>query len=100
LGNLVFAGHQDRPWTLQSFFARLTLQKGAPPELSACPFAIDGHRPRAFDVKRERPAIELFRRHLLWASLYTGGVEAGAPDTQGCFRITPKPAQPSRSSSN
>lgn len=100
LGDLVFAGHQDRPWTLQSFFARLTLRKGEPPVLAACPFALDGHRPRSFDVKRERVALELFRRHLLWASLYTGGIETGPLDERGCFNVTPKSAQASASSSN
>jgi poly-gamma-glutamate synthesis protein (capsule biosynthesis protein) len=101
LGNLVFAGHNDKPWTLQSFFARLELRKGAPPALSACPFAIDGHRPRSFELPRQRLAIELFRRHLQATSLYTGGAEVSPPDELGCLRLTPKPkAQPSLSSSN
>jgi hypothetical protein len=100
LGDLVFAGHQDRPWTLQSFFARLTLRKGAPPELAACPFAIDGHRPRSFEPRREQLAIELFRRHLLATSVYTGGVSASGPDELGCLRVGPSAAAQSASSSN
>jgi poly-gamma-glutamate synthesis protein (capsule biosynthesis protein) len=101
LGDLVFAGHQERPWTLQSFFARITLKKGAPPTLSACPFRIDGHRPYSFDLRKERLAIELFRRHLVATSLYTGGADAVGPDELGCLRVTAKaPRQPPLSSSN
>jgi poly-gamma-glutamate synthesis protein (capsule biosynthesis protein) len=101
LGNLVFAGHREKPWTLQSFFARLELRKGAPPALSACPYVIEGHRPRAFDVERDALAIELFRRHLLAISLYTGGAAVAGPDSLGCLRVSAKPpAQPSLSSAN
>jgi poly-gamma-glutamate capsule biosynthesis protein CapA/YwtB (metallophosphatase superfamily) len=100
LGNLVFAGHQEKPWTLQSFFARLTLRKGAPPELSACPYFLDGHRPHSFEPGRQALAIELFRRHLLATSIYTGGVDVAPPDAFGCLRVTPRNAQPSLSSSN
>lgn len=99
LGNLVFAGHNDKPWTLRSFFARLELRKGAPPALSACPIAIEGHRPRALEPGRERGSVELFRRHLQGISLYAGGVDVSAPDALGCLRVTPK-RQASLSSSN
>lgn len=101
LGNLAFAGHRERPWTRQSFFARLTLEKGKPPRISACPFVLDGHRPRVFDVGRERPSIELFRQHLVHTSLYTGGVVTAGPDELGCLSVTERaPAQPSPSTSN
>jgi len=106
LGNLVFAGHDDRPWTKQSFFARITLRKGQPLELAACPYALDGHRPRSLAPDREALAIERFRLHLLGTSASVGGVNVEAPDEQGCLRVTPKPAkplalaQPSLSSSN
>jgi poly-gamma-glutamate capsule biosynthesis protein CapA/YwtB (metallophosphatase superfamily) len=101
LGNLAFAGHRDRPWTRQSFFARVTLQRGKRPSVSACPFALDGHRPRAFDVGSERVAIELFRRHLIETSLYTGGAVVSGPDALGCLSVAERaPAQASRSSSN
>jgi poly-gamma-glutamate capsule biosynthesis protein CapA/YwtB (metallophosphatase superfamily) len=101
LGNLAFAGHRVKPWTRQSFFARLELRKGAPPRVSACPFALDGHRPRSFDRQREAPAIELFRQHLAAISLHTGGANVTEPDELGCLAVTPKPsAQPSLSSDN
>lgn len=101
LGNLVFAGHSDKPWTLQSFFARLELRKGAAPKLSACPFALEGHRPRAFDLRRQRAAFDQFARHLAATSLYTGGVQIGHPDELGCLPVTPRDKpQPSLSSSN
>lgn len=100
LGNLAFAGHQERPWTRQSFFARLTLQKGKRPALSACPFMLDGHRPRSFDVRREALAIELFRRHLVETSVYTGGVTVSPPDELGCLSVSERPAQVLPSSSN
>lgn len=100
LGNLAFAGHQDRPWTRQSFFARLTLTKGKPPALAACPFALDGHRPRSFQLQRESLAIELFRRHLVELSRYTGGAVVSGPDELGCLTVASPAAQTSRSSSN
>jgi poly-gamma-glutamate synthesis protein (capsule biosynthesis protein) len=101
LGNFVFAGHDERPWTKQSFFARITLQKGAAPELSACPFAIDGHRPRSLDKTREALAIERFRLHLIGTSTSVGGSDVSGPDELGCLRVTPKLArQSSLSSSN
>jgi poly-gamma-glutamate synthesis protein (capsule biosynthesis protein) len=101
LGNLVFAGHSDKPWTLQSFFARLELRKGEPPRLAACPFGLQGHRPRVFNRGPERASFERFRRHLLEISLYTGGVEISPPDDLGCMRVTPKSTpQPTLSSSN
>lgn len=116
LGNLVFAGHDDRPWTKQSFFARITLRKGEAPQVSACPYALDGHRPRSLDRGREALAIERFRRHLLGLSTSVGGSNVEKPDPQGCLRVTEKPvatkpqgekpaaqevaAQPSLSSTN
>jgi poly-gamma-glutamate capsule biosynthesis protein CapA/YwtB (metallophosphatase superfamily) len=101
LGNFVFAGHDERPWTKQSFFVRITLKKGAPAELSACPYAIDGHRPRSFDKTRETLATERFRLHLIGLSVTVGGSNVARPDELGCLRVTEKPAlQPSLSSSN
>ena len=100
LGNFVFAGHAERPWTEQSFFARITLQKGSAPELSACPFAIDGHRPRSFDVTREALAIERFRLHLVGTSMSVGGSDVADPDELGCLRVTPKVARHSSLSSS
>jgi poly-gamma-glutamate synthesis protein (capsule biosynthesis protein) len=101
LGNLVFAGHREKPWTLQSFFARLELRKGAPPTVSACPYALDGHRPRVLDIERDAIAIALFRRHLTAISLYTGGVTLTGPDALGCLAVSAKPpAHPSLSSAN
>jgi poly-gamma-glutamate capsule biosynthesis protein CapA/YwtB (metallophosphatase superfamily) len=100
LGNLVFAGHTEKPWTLQSFFVRLELRRGLRPLLAVCPFTLDGHRPRSFDVAW-RAGFERFRRHLLATSAYVGGVEVSAPDELGCLRVTPKErAQLSGSSAN
>jgi poly-gamma-glutamate synthesis protein (capsule biosynthesis protein) len=90
LGNFVFAGHDNRPWTKASFFARLTLQKGAPPQVDACPVGLDGHRPRSFSLEREKLAFERFRLHLLGLSISTGGAEVARVDEQGCLRVTPK----------
>jgi hypothetical protein len=109
---LVFAGHDERPWTKTSFFARLTLRKGEPARLSACPYALDGHRPRSLDKQREALAIERFRLHLLGTSMSVGGSNVEKADEQGCLRVTEMPiaekpasarklaAQPSLSSSN
>jgi poly-gamma-glutamate synthesis protein (capsule biosynthesis protein) len=101
LGNFVFAGHDDRPWTKSSFFARITLKKSEPPRLDACPYAIDGHRPRALRAA-EALAVERFRLHLIGTSTSTGGSNVASADELGCLRVSEKPRrQPSsRSSSN
>jgi poly-gamma-glutamate capsule biosynthesis protein CapA/YwtB (metallophosphatase superfamily) len=88
LGNLVFAGHDDRPWTKQSFFARLELEKGKPPKLAACPYALDGHRPRSL-LSSESHALARFRRHLIDISTSTGGSTVAEPDEFGCLPVTP-----------
>lgn len=90
LGNFVFAGHDDRPWTKQSFFVRLTLTKGKQPELSACPFAIEGHKPRSFELPREALAVARFRQHLRDISTSVGGADVAAPDELGCLAVSPK----------
>jgi poly-gamma-glutamate synthesis protein (capsule biosynthesis protein) len=90
LGNFVFAGQNEHPWTLQSFFARITLRKGAPAEISACPFALDGHRPRSFDRARGALAFERFRLHLIRTSTTVGGSDVSRPDELGCLRVTQK----------
>ena len=101
LGNLVFAGHDDRPWTKQSFFARLTLRRGAPVELAACPYALDGHRPRSLDKQRERLAIQRVRLHLIGTSTSVGGSNVASADDLGCLPVREmRPAHPSLSSSN
>jgi poly-gamma-glutamate synthesis protein (capsule biosynthesis protein) len=101
LGNFVFAGHDDRPWTKQSFFARLTLQKGHAPLVDACTYALDGHRPRSLDPSLDAQAVQRFRLHLIGTSTSTGGANVGAPDELGCVRVTERRrAQSARSSSN
>lgn len=88
LGNFVFAGHDNRPWTKSTFFARLTLQKGAAPLLDACPIAIDGHRPRSYEKTREKLEIERVRQHLIATSSSVGGANVALPDERGCLRVT------------
>jgi poly-gamma-glutamate synthesis protein (capsule biosynthesis protein) len=101
LGNFVFAGHDERPWTKQSFFVRLTLRRGAPVELSACPFALDGHRSRSLDKQRETLAIQRVRLHLMGTSTSVGGSSVANQDELGCLPVSEKPpTQPSLSSSN
>ena len=101
LGNFVFAGHDEQPWTKQSFFARITLRKGAKAEVAACPFALDGHRPRSLDPQREAYGIQRMRLHLLNTSTSVGGSNIANPDALGCLPVTAKPtAQSTLSSSN
>jgi poly-gamma-glutamate capsule biosynthesis protein CapA/YwtB (metallophosphatase superfamily) len=87
LGNFVFAGHDDKPWTKSTFFVRLTLQKGSAPLLDACPIAIDGHRPRSHAVE-EQPAIERVRQHIIDTSASVGGASVAAANEFGCLRVT------------
>ncbi len=88
LGNFVFAGHDNRPWTKQSFFARLTLEKGKPAQVSACPYAIEGHRPTT--LPSSAPATARFRAHLAMLSTSVGGSTVQDPDELGCLPVTPK----------
>lgn len=88
LGNLVFAGHDNRPWTKHSFFARLELEKGKPAKLAACPYALDGHRPRSL-LPSEGYALARFRQHLVDISTSTGGSAVAEPDELGCLPVTP-----------
>jgi poly-gamma-glutamate synthesis protein (capsule biosynthesis protein) len=88
LGNFVFAGHDNRPWTKQSFFARLELQKGALPRVSACPFALDGHRPRSLGPE-ESFSLARFRQHLVNISTSVGGSKVADADELGCLPVTP-----------
>jgi poly-gamma-glutamate synthesis protein (capsule biosynthesis protein) len=101
LGNFVFAGHDARPWTKTSYFARLVLHKGGKPELSACPVAIDGHRPRGLDPRSESLRIERLRLHLIDVSTSTGGARVGKVDEHGCLPVLePVQRQSALSSSN
>jgi poly-gamma-glutamate synthesis protein (capsule biosynthesis protein) len=89
LGNFVFAGHDNRPWTKHTFFARLTLQKGAAPLLDACPITIEGHRPRSYEAAREHLEIERMRMHIVDTSSSVGGAKVAEADALGCLRVTP-----------
>ena len=90
LGNFVFAGHDNRPWTKQSFFARLVLEKGKPSELWACPYAIEGHRPRT--LEEDPRALDSFRAHLELTSTSVGGSAVEGPTELGCWRVKPSNA--------
>ena len=93
LGNFVFAGHDHRPWTKQSYFVRLTLQKGELPLLDACPVEIEGHRPRAYALPEEAPQLERMRAHIVDTSTSVGGARVAPADELGCVRVTPPPAK-------
>jgi poly-gamma-glutamate capsule biosynthesis protein CapA/YwtB (metallophosphatase superfamily) len=90
LGNFVFAGHDHRAWTKQSFFARLTLRKGAPPEVQACPIVIDGHRPRGHSPERGAAELARMQLHLSEMSAGLGGADVAEADAWGCLRVTPR----------
>ncbi|HEY6079872.1 MAG TPA: CapA family protein, partial [Polyangiaceae bacterium] len=90
LGNFVFAGHDDRPWTQKSYFARLTLRKGQPVLVAACPFVLEGHIPRAFALPAEALQVARFRQHLIDISTSVGGSNVGAVDELGCLPVSPK----------
>jgi poly-gamma-glutamate synthesis protein (capsule biosynthesis protein) len=85
LGNFVFDGRQELPWTRASFIAKVRLRRGAPPEVSACPYSIDGYEPvRATDAELSR-----FSRHLAAISATVGGTSLADRDTLGCLRLLP-----------
>ena len=41
-GDVRFVNHRDYPATAYGYLARLTLSRGAPPRLAACPYRIVG----------------------------------------------------------
>jgi poly-gamma-glutamate capsule biosynthesis protein CapA/YwtB (metallophosphatase superfamily) len=87
LGNFVFDTVSQRPWTRQSFFVRLQLQKGATPVVSACPYALEGHRPRSF--ASDDPLLGRFRQHLINWSTSVGGSKVATVDELGCLPVAP-----------
>ena len=92
LGNFVFDGRNDLPWTRASFIAKVLFRRGAPIEVSACPYAIDGFEPVA--VPRDNAeAQRAFEHHLRATSASVGGTELGERDALGCVRLT-HPAPP------
>jgi poly-gamma-glutamate capsule biosynthesis protein CapA/YwtB (metallophosphatase superfamily) len=88
LGNFVFDGRQELPWTRASFIGKVRFRRGEPVEVSACPYAIDGFEPIALppaDDERERE----FEHHLRAISATVGGTELGPRDSLGCVRLRP-----------
>jgi poly-gamma-glutamate capsule biosynthesis protein CapA/YwtB (metallophosphatase superfamily) len=86
LGNFVFDGRQELPWTRASFIGKVRFRRGAPVEVSACPYAIDGFEPIALppgDDEREHE----FERHLRSISATVGGTDFGSRDALGCVRL-------------
>jgi len=105
LGNLVFDGRSDLPWTRASFIAKLRFRRGMPLEVRACPYVIEGYEPTA--LAPNDPRAQTLLGHLSNASTATGGLLIGEPDERGCVPLSPSPgpaqAAPSpasRSSSN
>jgi poly-gamma-glutamate capsule biosynthesis protein CapA/YwtB (metallophosphatase superfamily) len=88
LGNFVFDTQATKPWTRQSFFVRLELQKNAPAVVSACPFALEGHRPRSI-AEQDTDSLRRFREHLLNISTSVGGSKIHEPDSLGCLPVAP-----------
>jgi poly-gamma-glutamate synthesis protein (capsule biosynthesis protein) len=88
LGNFVFDTTANKPWTKQSFFVRLELQKGSAPVVSACPFSLEGHRPRSIAEQDTYPMTR-FRQHLVNISTSVGGSKIAPPDALGCLPVAP-----------
>src|SRR5262245_43702330 len=87
LGNYVFAGHDDQPWTKVAFLAKLVFtREGAAQarttrlDAFACPYAIDGHLPKALRGPEQAQAMKSFQRQLRLISTAVGGSELGEPD--------------------
>ena len=87
LGNFVFDGRKELPWTRLSFIAKVRFRRGAPLEVSACPYAIDGFEPTATSTS-DGEAMRAFEHHLQATSATVGGTELGERDALGCIRLT------------
>jgi poly-gamma-glutamate capsule biosynthesis protein CapA/YwtB (metallophosphatase superfamily) len=88
LGNLVFAMHDEYPWTGTSFMARLTFGNG-PVQVEACPYYIMGHTPRFFDGPSKLVRERAFKRHLEHISITVGGTRVGEPSAFSCMKLEP-----------
>lgn len=88
LGNFVFDTHANKPWTKQSYFVRLQLQKGVAPVVSVCPYALEGHRPRSF-ANDDVSSLGRFRQHLINWSTSVGGSKVATVDELGCLPVAP-----------
>ncbi|HWZ88260.1 MAG TPA: CapA family protein [Polyangiaceae bacterium] len=91
LGNLVFDGRNELPWTRLSFIVKLRFRRGAPVEVAACPYLIDGFEPATLPDGDERERA--FEHHMLATSAAVGGTRLGKRDALGCVELTsPGPA--------
>jgi Bacterial capsule synthesis protein PGA_cap len=96
LGNFVFAGHNDKPWTKFGFLAKLVFSRSANADgqsaidvaVFACPYRLDGHVPLPLAGPDEAGASHSFHKHLRLISTSVGGSELGEPDALGCFRVS------------
>ncbi|MEP7048811.1 MAG: CapA family protein [Pseudomonadota bacterium] len=88
LGNLVFDGRTDYPWTRAAFISKLRFRRGRAAEVTVCPLLIDGYEPRSLTDKDQAPRQE-FERHLRELSDTVGGTSIGAVDAFGCYALTP-----------
>jgi poly-gamma-glutamate capsule biosynthesis protein CapA/YwtB (metallophosphatase superfamily) len=88
LGNFVFDGRANLPWTRASFIAKLRFQRGQAVSVAACPVLIEGFEPRAL-TPNDEPSRRAFERHLRGVSDSVGGTSFGEPDAQGCYALTP-----------
>ncbi|HEX3777806.1 MAG TPA: CapA family protein [Polyangiaceae bacterium] len=85
LGNFVFDGRQELPWTRASFIAKVRLRHGAPPEVAVCPFDIAGYEP----VRAKAAELPRFEQHLAAISATVGGTGFADRDALGCLRLVP-----------
>lgn len=100
LGNFVFDGRSELPWTRTSFLAKVRFRRGAPLEVAACPYVIDGFEPVALKVGDDA-SERAFEQHLRAMSASVGGSELGERDALGCVRLTrlesPSASRPTKS---
>ena len=89
MGNLLMQRHRDYPATGYGYLARITLSRGAPPRLEACPYRIVGLVPFPFvgDPGRRVYEAELFGRLRSTSALLGRPPSIGKSGVDGCAEV-------------
>jgi poly-gamma-glutamate capsule biosynthesis protein CapA/YwtB (metallophosphatase superfamily) len=90
LGNLVFGIHRAHQWTGRGALVRLVFERHAPVSVELCPVAIVHDEPHLLARVGMATRISEHRDHLVQISEPLGGLVAGDPGADGCFRVGPR----------
>jgi len=81
MGNFLMEMSPTRKKKPSGFLAQIAVTRGGAPVLRVCPMRLAGAYPAPASDGRQRAFLETISKHL-------GGIAAGAPGPDGCFRVT------------